>query len=287
MMGFWATCYQAGGVMANTLAAWMLGLYGYRYSFVSGSVVVLGVLAFFVFNQRDRPEDLGLDLPDEPEQREGGEVGAGAPGSVTGFSVLGWDRKVLTTVLLVGLFYFFVKFIRYALWSWVPFILSRNFGLEGDDAGYISTLFDLFGIAGVIAAGWASDTWAGGRRTGVSLVLLLGMVVACGLLATIGVQSVFLFGICLALVGFTLYGPDALMTGAGAQDIGNRNGATLAAGIINGMGSIGAVVQEFVVGGIYDSSGGELGLILGLLLGAAAAAGICLWVVRLAKLSDV
>ena len=68
-----------------------------------------------------------------------------------------------------------VKFIRYMLWSWVPFLLSRNFGLEGDEAGYLSTLFDLFGIVGVIACGWCSDRLASGKRIGVSLLFLLGM----------------------------------------------------------------------------------------------------------------
>ena len=58
-----------------------------------------------------------------------------------------------------------MKFIRYMLWSWVPFLLSRNFGLEGDDAGYLSTLFDLFGIVGVIVCGWLSD-WLAKKSTG-------------------------------------------------------------------------------------------------------------------------
>jgi sugar phosphate permease len=81
-------------------------------------------------------------------------------------------------------------------------------------------------------------------------------------------------------VGFTLYGPDALMTGAAAQDIGGR-GTALAAGIINGMGSVGAVVQEFVISGMYDSSGGDLGPVFGLLVGASLGAilalGVVLW----------
>jgi sugar phosphate permease len=245
------------------------------------------------------------------------------------------------------------------LWSWVPLLLSRNFGLEGDDAGYLSTLFDLFGIVGVIACGWLSDRFAKGKRIGVSLVFLLGMAASCGLLYSASLivdelpvdeaqkntevvvttqeepgddddsavsqadgttpvegarpgcedtragaetldkdstkpelsaeqkTALTLFAIALALVGFFLYGPDALMTGAGAQDIGNPRGAVLAAATINGMGSIGAVTQEFWVGGMIDSSQGAMGPVLLLLVGASVGAFVCLWLVRLFGLSDV
>ena len=292
VMGIWATCYQVGGVLGSALAAFVLGLAGYQNSFVVGSIVLLGVMWFFTFNQRDRPEDAGFSLAEDEQQgdQQGGVQGSFlSAGNTWGerFAALGWDRKVLWTIFLVGVFYFFVKFIRYALWSWVPFLLARNYGLEGDDAGYMSTIFDLLGIAGVITAGWISDRLAGSRRTGVSLLFLIGMLVACGLLYTWGQNSLLAFGVCLGGVGFFLYGPDALMTGAGAQDIGNVRGAVLSAAVINGMGSVGAVTQELVIGHMYDTQGGATGPIFALLVGSAAGAFLCLWLVRLLKLSDV
>jgi len=307
----------------------MLGVAGFRYSFFAGSLVTLAVLAFFAWAQRDRPEDVGLSLGDGPED-DGLEHSILAEGASwrERWESLGWDRAVIQAVLMVGCFYFFVKFIRYMLWSWVPLLLSRNFGLEGDDAGYLSTLFDLFGIVGVIACGWLSDRLAKGKRIGVSLVFLVGMAASCGLLysaslivddlpqveaeadgeassaaaeGTEGEMSaavsakgtskrktaLTLFAIALALVGFFLYGPDALMTGAGAQDIGNPRGAVLAAATINGMGSIGAVTQEFWVGGMIDANESEMGPVLLLLVAASVGAFICLGIVRLLKLSDV
>ncbi|MHB8873052.1 MAG: MFS transporter [Myxococcaceae bacterium] len=267
VMGVWATNFQVGGVLANTLAAWALGAYGYRYSFFTGSLVLLAVWGFFVFNQRNRPADLGLPDVDDPEERL---ADAGKPA---------WPRAAIVNVLLVGVFYFFVKFIRYALWSWAPFFLERNFGLKGDDAGYLSTVFDLAGVAGVVATGLLSDKVFKSRRAGVSLLMMVAMLASCVLLYVAGGRSVAVFGVCLAMVGFTLYGPDALMSGAGAMDIGSRRGAVLAAGIINGMGSVGSVVQELFIGRLYDEGGGNLGPIFLLLLGASAAAALSIGVV--------
>ncbi len=271
VMGFWATNFQVGGVLANGLAAYALGAYGFRYSFFLGTIVLFAVWIFFFFNQADKPEDLGLPAIVETE----GEVGVG---SVSAGS--GWTRAMVTNVLLLGLVYFFMKFIRYALWSWAPFFLARNFHQDGGSAGYLSTVFDLFGILGVIVTGYLSDKVFKSRRAKVSLIMILVMVASCLLMYTVGRFSVFMFAACLGLVGFSLYGPDALLSGAGAMDVGSRRHATLAAGVINGLGSLGSVVQELVIGKMYDKTGGELGPVFMLLLGASACSAIVLGVVN-------
>ncbi|MCP4804613.1 MAG: MFS transporter [Proteobacteria bacterium] len=272
VMGVWATCYQVGGVAANTLAAFILGAYGWRHSFFAGAAVLTVVWIFFVFNQRNQPSDVGLPELDEP-----GSDGATAEES-------GWSwltGPVLTNMLMVGAFYFFVKFIRYAIWSWAPYFLDLNFGLEGDEAGYFSTTFDIAGIAGVLAAGWLSDKVFKSKRAIVSLLFMVGMAIACGVMYVAGQTSPVVFAALLGIVGFTLYGPDALMTGAGAMDIGSRRGATFVAGVINGMGSVGSVVQELVIGKMYDDSAGDLGPIFGLLMGASIGATVLIGVVVL------
>jgi sugar phosphate permease len=272
VMGLWATCYQVGGVAANTLAAFVLGAYGWRYSFFAGAAVLVAVWIFFAFNQRDSPKDVGL--PELPEPVPGpGDNGEGGWSWLTG--------PVLTNMLMVGAFYFFVKFIRYAIWSWAPYFLDLNFGLEGDDAGYFSTTFDVAGIAGVLAAGWLSDKVFKSRRAIVSLIFMVGMAASCVALFVGGQASPVIFAVLLGFVGFTLYGPDALMTGAGAMDIGSKRGATFVAGVINGMGSIGSVVQELVIGKMYDDSDGELGPIFGLLMAASVGATVLIGAVVL------
>lgn len=270
IMGVWATNFQTGGVLANALAAFLLHHLGYRYSFLGGSMVLLAAWLVVFFLQRNKPEDAGLAPVDESGPAVTRESGISLP-----------PQKMWTNVLLVGTLYFFIKFIRYALWSWAPYFLRKNYGLEGDDAGYLSTLFDLFGIAGVICAGFISDRFFKGRRAQVSLLFLAGMTAFCLLLYGPGARAVWLFGISIAAIGFTLYGPDALLTGAGAIDLGSGRYAALSAGVINGMGSIGSVVQEAAIGDLYTRSGGDLNPVFLLLLGSASMAVLLMTIINL------
>jgi sugar phosphate permease len=282
VMGFWSTNFQVGGVVANTLAAWVLGQYGYQYSFVSGSAALLLVWVFFLFNQRNRPEDVGESLPAGSEDRAPSADGAASKADGPD---AGWTPQVLTNVAIVGAFYFCVKFIRYALWSWAPYLLQTRMGVEPDDAGYLSTVFDVCGIAGVIFIGFLSDRLFAGRRAGVSFLFILALVASTALLYTVGTTSVVAFTVCMGLVGLSLYGPDALMTGAGAIDVGSPRRATMAAGFINGMGSLGPIMQELVLGGVLEDAGmsAVFAALVVAALGAAAALAVLLLRGRMGK----
>jgi sugar phosphate permease len=94
------------------------------------------------------------------------------PSKPGGREPLGWTADVVISVLIMGLIYFTIKFLRYALWSWAPFFLRRNFGLAGDRAGYLSTVFELCGFAGVIVAGVTSDKLFHGRRAFLAFAML-------------------------------------------------------------------------------------------------------------------
>ncbi len=52
-----------------------------------------------------------------------------------------------------------------------------------------------------------------------------------------------------------LMGPDSLLAGVGAIDVGGKGNAIVAAGIINGLGSIGPIFQEEIIGWLLDHHG--------------------------------
>lgn len=242
ILGIWATCYQLGSVLATSSAAYLLGLAGWRWSFFGASVILLAVWLVVLLLHPNKPEDVGLE-PLEPEEENLEQMeGKG----------LGWNRNIILTILLMGLIYFCIKFLRYALWSWVPFFLNKNYNLGGDQAGYLSTVFDMAGFAGVIVAGFLSDRLFKGKRSMIILLMLIMMTLSFVLMYSLGAKSTLYFALSLGCAGFMLYGPDSLISGVGAIDVTSKRGALAAAGIINGTGSIGPIFQEEIIGWMFE-----------------------------------
>ena len=268
VLGMWSTCYQVGSVVATSFAAYILGQYGWRWSFFGASTILLIVWVIVLFLHPNRPEDVGLTpLVDSEDSDEDAS-------KVDGNS-LGWTKEVVVTIVMMGLVYFCIKFLRYALWSWAPFFLRNNFQLAGDNAGYLSTVFDMAGFAGVIAAGFVSDKLFKGRRSFLAFIMLALMTLSFILMQVKGSTSVLFFTISMGLAGFMLYGPDSLLSGVGAIDVGAKKGALSAAGIINGIGSIGPIFQSQIIGRMYENNNHEL-LPIFIMLVAVASAGTAL-----------
>ncbi|MBX3192371.1 MAG: MFS transporter [Labilithrix sp.] len=278
VMGAWSNCFTVGALTSGWVMAAVLDRHGpgepapWRLCFYTGAAVLAIVWIQFYVLQRNRPEDVGLEPiedPPDPDAKSANDDPKPA-------GLMGLSRDAWKNLLLVAGFYFFAKFIRYAMWSWSAYFLQTNYGLTGARANVYATIFDLMGIPGVFLTGWISDRYFGSRRAGVALLMVLAMTAATALLIVAGGASVTVFAVLLGLVGFTLYGPDALLTSAGAIDIGSRRAATFATAMISGFGSLGAVVQELIIARAYDSKHGELGPVFTMLFGSAAlAAAFC------------
>lgn len=276
IMGFWSTNFVTGSLASRFAMGWVLSMHGegeaepWRWCFYAGALFLVLVWVQFYFLQRNRPEDVGLEPVDDPVTAID-EAKVPEPVQEGPF---GLSRSAWINLLLVSGFYFFIKFIRYGVWSWSAYFLEMNFGLTGARANVYSTAFDLMGAAGIVVTGWMSDRFFGSRRSGIALIMLVGMCAATGMLMAFGGTSVTVFAVLLGLVGFTLFGPDSILTGAGAIDIGGRHRAAFTAAVISGFGSTGAVVQELVIARLYDAKGGDLAPVFATLFGSAAGAAL-------------
>jgi OPA family sugar phosphate sensor protein UhpC-like MFS transporter len=271
VMGAWSTNFNIGSLASGWVMAWVLGLATpapWRWCYYTGALVLGAIYVVFFFLQRDRPEDVGLEPVDDPVT-EIDEAKVPEP-PATGF--MGLSRTAWANLLLVAGFYFFIKFVRYAIWSWAPLFLAQHYQLSEGSANWWATSYDLFGLPGVFLTGWLSDRYFASRRAEVATLMMLGAVVAMLILLIERDAGVWPFVIPLAAIGLTSYGPDALLTGAGAIDIGGRRSATFATAVISGFGSLGPIVQELVISRLYDQKSGNLGVIFGMLLTCAAAA---------------
>ena len=123
----------------------------------------------------------------------------------------------------------------------------------------------------MVAAGYATDRFFRSRRAFVAFVMALGMVGSAFFLKPLG-STVVLFAVAWACSALRL-GPDSLLSGVGAIDVGSKRKAVLAAGIVNGMGSLGPVIQEEAIG--YLKTHHSLEAVFVLLVIVAAFGAVC------------
>jgi sugar phosphate permease len=270
VMGAWSTNFTVGSLLSGVTLGFVLGDatavdQPWQWCFYVGAMVLTAVWIQFYFLQRNRPEDVGLAPIDDP-------VTAADESKISEPATTKLSRDQWTNILVVGGFYFFAKLIRYAVWSWSAYFLAKNYGLSGKKAAIYSIVFDVMGIPGVFVTGWLSDRYFKSRRAGISLIMIIGMTAMTGLLVMFGDHSVLVFSVLLGSVGFFLYGPDALLTGAGAMDVGGRKAAVFATGTIAIFGALGPIVQEVVIPRVYDKN--DLSLIFTLLFASSVGAGL-------------
>ncbi|CAN5342433.1 hypothetical protein BH10PLA2_BH10PLA2_26700 [soil metagenome] len=85
----------------------------------------------------------------------------------------------------------------------------------------------------------------------ICLVLVAGLVFTMDRLPA----SSPMLGGGLFAIGFLLYATDSLVSGTAAVDFGTKKGASTAAGLINGCGSVGAIVGGTLPGLLHDRLG--------------------------------
>ena len=77
--------------------------------------------------------------------------------------------------------------------------------------------------------------------------MLFGLAAAFLLQIKLSQMGIVANAVGISLLGFLSFGPDTLVTGAGAMDLGTKRGAATAAGFINGVGSAGQLLSPIVV----------------------------------------
>ena len=162
IMGFWSTNYLVGNIVVKLLGGFLLlhftnkynGHYGVRYAFLGCTLVAFGIWWLIFFWQRSKPEDVGLDPIVDHEHPADRAVISSTKEHIS-FREFSW--LILNPIVpLMGLAYFSIKFLRYALDSWLPTFLDLQ-GMNVGEAAYYSSIFDWAGLAGAIVAGIALD----------------------------------------------------------------------------------------------------------------------------------
>lgn len=247
VMGLWTTNYQAGGLLATAVATFLLTHFGWRAAFFGPALWVVAVGLMVALFLVERPEDRGLP-PVEPESApRSTEKPETAPTLLTLLKM-----PVLWTL---GLAYFGLKLIRYSLLFWLPFYLKQFLHYSEAQAGYLSLPFEIGGIVGSIVVGWLSDRYFRHSRLKITVPTMLLLGVSLITYQLLGGASLWVNAALLSCVGFLLFGPDSLLSGTMSQDIGGRAATGRVAGIINGMGSVGAIWSPLIVAKVSEAYG--------------------------------
>ncbi len=259
VMGVWATCYQVGGIAATAFAASMLARGGWRAAYYGPAAViaVVGIVVLVLVPPRRQlapAADARHADPSAPQWY--GDSRAPSPQPEPDLDRSARRAVVLSaTVWWYGASYFFIKLIRYSLLFWLPFYLEMVLGYSSARAGYFSTSFEVGGVLGTMALGALSDRMPAVPRSVVCAASLVGLSVALFVYTRVGSLNPAANFAAMAVVGALLYGPDSLLSGAAAQDLGGPRAAALAIGMINGLGSVGAVSQEFITRAVSRVAG--------------------------------
>jgi sugar phosphate permease len=175
---------------------------------------------------------------------------------------------------MLSISYFFLELCRYALMFWLPLYMVTRLKYSLQESGYLSSLYELIGILGAVVAGYVSDRFNQSRRAPVSAIMLglLGVVMLFEpTLTTFGFMGTAL---AISLAGIFSFGPDTLLSGAGAQDVGEPSGAATASGLVDGIGHLGAIFSPYVVVFVSEHYGWDRLFVL--LAGSAFLAGAAL-----------
>lgn len=248
IMGFWSTNYVVGNILVKSIAGLLLARYGaehgWRYAFFACTSAAFCIWWLIFFWQRDRPEDLGLP-PIVGGEGDAGQIVEASTARTVGLRE--YSRMALNPViLLLGASYFGIKFLRYGLDSWAPTFLQYR-GMSASSGAFWSMWFDYAGLPGAIAAGWLLDRYFRGRWPSLVLLMCVGVVLASVGVAVFGSSPVAL-ALWYGAVGLMLYGPDTLLCGAVAMEVAGEANGVAVAGLVNGIGSFGPIVQEEVIG---------------------------------------
>ncbi len=191
--------------------------------------------------QRDKPEDFALDFPASvddfsrpPENSEDPDEA-----DATDTTIISPYRNPV--VIHLAAIYFFLKPTRYMILFWSPLYLNEKLGTDIAESGFLSGMFELAGPLGVVCGGFLSDVVFRSRRMPVCVIFFLLLSVLLFLFNGLPANRIAL-GLGLLGIGFLLFAPDSLISGTAAIDFGTQKGSGTAAGLINGVGSIGAAV---------------------------------------------
>jgi sugar phosphate permease len=286
VMAWWSTNYVLGGFLATAFAtcvvvqSWLLPQLGWRRGFLFPALLLLVITVVFMLGAKDTPER--DDLP----------FGMQFDGEALSSVRTDWNGLAALlhkpSLWMLSTSYFFLELCRYALMFWLPLYMVTRLKYSLQASGYLSSLYELIGILGAVLAGYVSDRFSQSRRAPVSAIMLCGFAIIMLIEPALTKFGLAGTAIAISLAGIFSFGPDTLLSGAAAQDIGEPKAAATASGLVDGIGHLGAIFSPYLVVFVSERYGWDhLFLILAVSAFLAAAVLLPIWNLKPSCQTDV
>ena len=214
--------------------------------FLPALIALLGALGIFAF-LRDTPKSVGLP---ELENTKTSIENDDDPAAYKKFVREKVYRNRLIWILAIA--NFFVYIVRFSVLDWGPKFLTEARDMSYSYAGWTVAIFE---IIGMLVAGWATDRFFKGRAHRTCVFCMLGTAVFMTVFYLLPNDVHPLVLICvLAMAGFCIYGPQALI-GIAAANQATKKAAATANGLTGIFGYLSVFVSGLGVGMLVDAFG--------------------------------
>lgn len=277
-MSWWNTSHSIGAGLVVILCGYIMGNMGvgaahtgaWRWCFwIPAGISFVGAIALALL-LRDTPTSVGL--PELEGTESGGKRGA----EVTkGPEYRAFLRKHVfgnPLIWILGFANFFVYVVRFSVLDWGPSLLSQSKGVSMEHAGWLVAMFEIAGIVGMVFAGWATDRWLKGRAHRTCVFCMAGAALFVFLFWRLPSDApVWLLFATLCAAGFCIYGPQALI-GIAAANQATKHAAATANGLTGLFGYASTLVSGVGLGYVAQHYGWNLayvGILVMALVGMA------------------
>ena len=263
-MSVWNTSHSIGAGLAIIFCGYVVSLnWGawfdassmlsqhWRWCFLlPATIALLGAAVVWAF-VRDTPSSVGLPELEGTEVRKEKKAAKGAEHRA--FLMKHVFKNPLIWIL--GFANFFVYVVRFSVLDWGPSLLSQSKGVSMSHAGWLVAMFEIAGIVGMLFAGWATDKWLRGRAHRTCVFCMAGAALFVFLFWQLPADApVWLLFLTLCAAGFCIYGPQALI-GIAAANQATKNAAATANGLTGLFGYASTVVSGVGLGYVAQHYG--------------------------------
>jgi phosphoglycerate transporter family protein len=255
-MSIWNCSHSIGAGLVVVLCGYLVGWNWRLCFFVPAGIAIVGAL-LLALALRDTPESLGLpevegtasaaDTCDAPREKQRNEL----------MELVFTNRYIW----LLSLANFFVYTVRYGILDWGPTFLKQAKHIDLSHAGWMVAAFEVSGILGMLAGGWITDKFFGGRGPRTCLVYMILCTASLLIFWMLPGQSVIVNTMLLCAAGFFIYGPQCLV-GIAAANLATKRAAATAVGLTGLFGYASTVVSGVGIGMLVDKLGWDAGFLM-------------------------